>query len=134
MKDRVNLLVKERQSFRPFAPAILEERFDEYFTGEKNSPYMLLVHGVRLDKKDNIPAVVHVDGTARVQTVSKSANPRFWKLITEFERLTGIPILLNTSFNIKGEPIVCTPQDAIRCFFSSGLDGLVLNNFLLTKQ
>ena len=133
MQDRVNLMVKERQSFRPFAPAILEEKAGEYVTGIQSSPYMLLVGRVTEKAKIAMPAVVHVDGTARVQTVSRNANPRFWTLINRFEQFTGVPVLLNTSFNLRGEPIVCSPRDAIRTFFTSGLDLLVLDRFVLEK-
>ncbi len=133
MQDRVNLMVKERQSFRPFAPAILEEKVGEYVSGIQSSPYMLLVGRVTEKAKAAMPAVVHVDGTARVQTVSRRANPRFWTLINRFEQFTGVPVLLNTSFNLRGEPIVCSPRDAIRTFFTSGLDLLVLDRFVLAK-
>ncbi len=133
MQDRVNLMVKERQSFRPFAPAILQERVEEYVTGVPDSPYMLLVGRVTEKAKKTIPAVVHVDGTARVQTVSRDTNPRFWTLIRKFELLTGVSALLNTSFNLRGEPIVCSPRDAVRTFFTSGLDVLVLDRFVLMK-
>lgn len=133
MKDRVNLLVKERQSFRPFAPAVLEEKVKDYFLGVEASPFMLLVGKVRDEVRSRIPAVVHVDGTARVQTVSKVTNPKFWYLIHAFDKIAGVPVVLNTSFNIKGEPIVCSPRDAIRCFYSSGLDCLLMDNFLVRK-
>lgn len=133
MKDRVNLMVKERQSFRPFAPAVLEERARDYFLDVDFSPFMLLVGKVRDEVKEKIPAVVHIDGTARAQTVSKITNPRFWNLIHAFERITGVPVVLNTSFNLKGEPIVCSPKDAIRCYYTSGLDCLMMDNFLIRK-
>ncbi len=134
MRDRVNRAVKHRESFRPFAPAVLEERAHEYFELTQPSPFMLLVVPVRPERKDEIPAVVHVDGTARVQTVAKESNPLFWTLINRFADLTGVPMVLNTSFNVDGEPIVCSPQDALRCFFSTGIDALAIGRYLLRKR
>ena len=134
MKDIVNQQVKFRESFRPFAPSILEENCCEYFDHSYPSPFMLLVYNVLPDKKDVIPAVIHVDGTGRIQTVNEKENPRYWKLIKEFEKLTGIPVILNTSFNVKGQPICCTPKDAIKCFFSTGLDYLVMGDYLISKR
>ncbi len=134
MRDRVNLLVKERESFRPFAPAIPQERVSDYVVGLPNSPYMLMVGHVTDRAAREIPAVVHVDGTARVQTVNRATNERFWDLLQAFERLSKVPVLLNTSFNQRGEPIVCSPRDALRTYFTSGLDGLVLDRFLLMKE
>jgi carbamoyltransferase len=133
MKDVINSKVKHRESFRPFAPAVLEEAAAEYFQGAIASPYMLFVFPVRPEKIDVIPAVAHVDGTARIQTVTRGANPRFFELLKAFERKTGVPVLLNTSFNVMGEPIVCTPQEAITCYRSTQIDALVLNDFLLVK-
>jgi len=130
-KDRVNAKIKFRESFRPFAPAVLLEKAPEYFELDVPSPYMLLVAPVRNDK---IPAVTHVDGSARIQTVSREENPLFYDLIREFEKLTGCPVLLNTSFNLRGEPIVCTPQEAYLCFMRSGLDYLVMDRFILDKR
>ncbi|MEK7476616.1 MAG: carbamoyltransferase [Candidatus Coatesbacteria bacterium] len=131
MKDRINLRVKGRESFRPFAPAVLEERAAEWFELEAPSPYMLLTARVRAGR--NLPAVTHVDGSARVQTVDAVVNPRFHAVIAAFDALTGCPVVLNTSFNLSGEPIVCTPADALRTFRRAGLDALVLGNYLVTR-
>lgn len=135
MKDLVNRVIKYREGFRPFAPSVLEEKVQEYFECGKDDrvPFMERVYMIRKNKRKIIPAVTHVDGSGRLQTVSKKTNPRYYKLIQEFEKLTGIPVVLNTSFNLKGEAIVCTPTDAIRTFMSSGLDALVLGNYVLTK-
>jgi len=133
MKDILNHKVKHREGFRPFAPAIIEERINDYFEADDLAPYMLRVYPVREDKRDKIPAGCHVDGTGRVQTVSKKTNPNFYKLIESFEKLSGVPVLINTSFNVQGEPIVCTPEDAIKCFLGTKMDALVLNNFLVVK-
>jgi len=133
MKDVVNEQVKHRESFRPFAPSILAEKVSEYFDFSYPSPFMLLVYNVLPKKRDVIPSVTHVDGTGRVHTVVKSMDPLYYNLIAEFERLTGVPVVLNTSFNIKEEPIVCTPKDALRCFYTTGLDDLVIDNFVLSK-
>jgi carbamoyltransferase len=134
MKDYLNHRVKNREPFRPFAPAALEERASEFFAIDGTSPFMLLSPRVREDKKTLLPSVTHVDGTARLQTVSKVTNPRFWQLIKEFEIATGIPVLLNTSFNLRGEPIVCSPQDAINDFMKSNIDFLVLGNCVVEKK
>jgi carbamoyltransferase len=136
VKDLVNAAVKYRESFRPFAPAILEERAREYceLPPGVTVPFMEKVYPVRPDKRELIPAVVHVDGTARLQTVSRQTNPRFYDLIWYFGQLTGVPVLLNTSFNLNGEPIVCSPTDAIRTFYSCGLDALVLGDYLVLKE
>ena len=132
-KDRVNLKIKFRESFRPFAPAVLADRCSEYFDLHEPSPYMLLVAQVHADTRV-IPAVTHVDGSARIQTVERETNPLFYDLIAEFDRLTGVPVVINTSFNVRGEPIVCSPADAYRCFVQTGMDALVLGNCLLDKQ
>ncbi len=131
-RDRVNLKIKFRESFRPFAPAVLRERCGEFFELEEESPFMLLVAQVRPDRRV-IPSVTHVDGSARVQTVDRESNPLFHDLITEFGRLTGVPVLINTSFNVRGEPIVCSPADAYRCLVQTGMDVLVMGSFLLDK-
>jgi carbamoyltransferase len=133
MKDVINARVKHREGFRPFAPSVLEEKADDYFDRAYTSPYMILNFEVRPEKRDVIPAVTHVDGTARVQTVARAVNPLYYRLIEEFERLTGVPVLLNTSFNVRGEPIVHTPDDAIRCFLSTGMDRLVLGDHIVEK-
>ena len=115
-KNYINKTVKFRESFRPFAPAVLDEYKNQYFHLNQSSPNMLVACKVRKNKKYSIPAVIHVDGTSRVQTVSKSSNPKFYKLIQSVNKKTGIPVILNTSFNIKGQPIVNTPKNAIDCF------------------
>ncbi|MBU1627745.1 carbamoyltransferase [bacterium] len=133
MKDILNARVKHREGFRPFAPSILEEKTSQYFDITQPVPFMTVVCKVLPEKSAEVPAITHVDGTARLQTVSKTANPLYWKLIFEFEKLTGTPIILNTSFNVRGEPIICSPEDAILCFKKTDMDYLVLGNFLLWK-
>jgi carbamoyltransferase len=134
-RDLVNAAVKYRERFRPFAPAVVAERVGEWFeVGEDTRvPFMERVLRFRPDKAGAVPAVVHVDGTGRVQTVAADADPRFHALIAEFERRTGVPIVLNTSFNLNGEPIVCTPEDAIRTFSTCALDVLYLGSTRLSK-
>src|SRR5438105_12346348 len=134
MKDILNSRVKHRQAFRPFAPIVLAERMKEIFEGEEDSPFMLIAKPVRPEWRDKIPAIVHVDGTARVQTVREATNPMLYRLLKEFEALTGVPVLINTSFNVKGEPIVETPQDAMICFLTTGIDHLVLHDMLVSKN
>ena len=134
MKDKLNRRVKFRQAFRPFAPIVLYERAKEIFIGEDESPFMLRAKHVRPEWKDRIPGIVHVDGTARVQTVRREQNPRMYDLLVEFEKLTGVPVLVNTSFNIKGEPIVETPADAVNCFLYTGIDYLALHDMLVSKN
>lgn len=131
MRDRLNLQVKKREWFRPFAPMVIQSKASEYFDLTTESPYMLIV--AKVLKPDSIPSVTHVDGTARIQTVTKSSNPLCYRILEEFERRSGIPILLNTSFNIAGEPIVETPEDAIRAFLAMELDALVLGPYLVKK-
>ena len=132
-QSRVNLKIKFRESFRPFAPAVLMERSAEYFDFDRPSPYMLLTAQVREEKR-HIPSVTHVDGSARLQTVAREENPMFYDLIREFERQTGCPILINTSFNVRGEPIVCTPHDAFKCFMRTDMDFLVMGNTVVDKK
>jgi len=134
MKDLLNSKVKKRESFRPYAPAILEERVGDFFEAKQFSPFMLLAARVRQDKIDIVPAITHIDGSARVQTVSRRINPRFWDLINEFDKITGVPLVINTSFNVKGEPIVCSPQEALNVFLKSQMDILVLGDFMVEKQ
>jgi carbamoyltransferase len=134
MKDKLNRQVKFRQAFRPFAPIVLYERAKDIFVGEDESPFMLRAKQVRAEWKDRIPGIVHVDGTSRVQTVRREHNPRMYDLLVEFEKLTGVPVLVNTSFNIKGEPIVETPQDAMNCFIYTGIDYLALHDTLVAKN
>ena len=128
---RVNLKIKFRESFRPFAPAVLAEKASEWFEIDRESPYMLLVCQVRPGRE--IPAVTHVDNSARIQTVTRDAHPEFYDLISEFDRQTGCPVIINTSFNVRGEPIVCSPDDAYRCFMRTNMDVLVLGNQILLK-
>jgi len=134
MKDHLNNQVKFRENFRPFAPAVLSEYQNEFFEINQNSFHMLIASKVKEEKKNDIPAVVHVDGSARVQTVNKNSNEKFYKLLQEFKSLTNIPVLLNTSFNIKGQPIVNSPRDAIETFMSTKIDVLSIGNFLLKKD
>jgi carbamoyltransferase len=132
MKDILNQRIKRREPFRPFAPAILEEATGQFFERSHPSPFMNLAYSVRQEKRAVIPAPTHVDGTGRLQTVSRRTNPRYWALIKEFEKLTGVPVLLNTSFN-ENEPIVLTPQEALDCFLRTRMDVLVLGNYLIEK-
>ena len=134
MKDILNSRVKHRQPFRPFAPIVLYERVKEIFEGEEDSPFMLIAKNVRPEWRDKIPAIVHVDGTARVQTVREETNPMLYRLLKEFDALTGVPVLINTSFNVKGEPIIETPRDAVICFLTTGIDHLVMHDMLVSKN
>jgi carbamoyltransferase len=153
MQSVMNLKIKYRESFRPFAPAIKAEKVSEWFDHDRCSPYMLMVANVKKDKctemtdeqnqlfgidklnipRSEIPAVTHVDYSARIQTVHQNTNPRFYQLLDHFEQKTGCPVLVNTSFNVRGEPIVCTPEDAYRCFMRTEMDYLVMENILLAK-
>ncbi len=153
MQEIMNVKIKFRESFRPFAPSVLREKVNEYFDLDVDSPYMLLVAPVKDDrrinmtedekklfgidklkiKRSDIPAITHVDYSARVQTVSEKDNPKYYRLLKAFEKLTGSAVVINTSFNVRGEPIVCTPQDALRCFMRTNMDYLVLGNFVLDK-
>jgi carbamoyltransferase len=132
MRDRINALVKKREAFRPFAPAVLESRAAEHFELDHPTPFMLETCQVR--SPIDLPAITHVDGSARVQTVNADTNPRFAGLLSAFDRLTGCPMLLNTSFNMRDEPIVCTPVDAVVCFVRSGMDVLVLEDFIIRRE
>ena len=153
MQKVLNLKVKYRESFRPFAPSVLREDVAEWFDLHDDSPYMLLVaevsksrqlkpepcndlHGIELlnQVRSEIPAVTHVDYSARVQTVHKETNPRYHSLITEFKRITGCPVIVNTSFNVRGEPIFESPEDAFRCFMGTEIDVLVVENCILYKD
>jgi carbamoyltransferase len=154
MQKEMNLKIKFRESFRPFAPAVLAEEVENYFEIDRQSPYMLLVADVKkglqrkmtpeeqklsgIDKlnisRSQIPAITHVDYSARIQTVHQETNPGFHRLLSEFNKITGCPVLINTSFNVRGEPIVCTPEDAYKCFMRTNMDYLVLGNFLLDKK
>jgi carbamoyltransferase len=134
MKDKINAEVKHREAYRPFAPSAIAECAHEFFEIDVEAPFMLKVCQVKDDKKCKLPAITHVDGSARLQTVRKETNPRYHRLISEFGNLSGVPVVLNTSFNIMGEPIVESPIQAIRCFFSTGLDVLVLGDFIVRKS
>jgi carbamoyltransferase len=134
MRDRINQNVKHREWYRPVAPAVLEERAGLYFHIDRPLPFMLFAVQVRKNKAEMIPSAVHVDGSARVQTVREQQNPRFYRLIREFEWLTGIPMVINTSFNDRGEPIVESPADALLAFRRMNLDALVLGNYLVLKR
>jgi carbamoyltransferase len=133
MNAKVNNAVKFREWWRPFAPSLKKEAAGEYLESATDSPFMILTAQVRPEKRGVIPAVTHVDGSARPQTVEKEINPLYWRLIDEFGKRTGVPVIMNTSFNLRGEAIVHTPTDAIRTFFSSGMDALVLGSFLVEK-
>lgn len=154
MQSIMNLKIKYRESFRPFAPIVRAEEVSNWFDIDRKSPYMLLVADVKKDKqiemseeqqqlfgieklnipRSQIPAVTHVDYSARIQTVHKETNPKLWELFVAFQDLTGCPVLINTSFNVRGEPIVCTPEDAYRCFMRTEMDYLIMENFILTKK
>ena len=132
MKEILNERIKKREPFRPFAPSILEERTAEYFEQTHPAPTMLMVYQIKPDRRGEIPAVTHVDGSGRLQTVSREVNSRYYDLISEFEKLTGVPVVLNTSFN-ENEPIVCTPSDAIECFKKTRMDSLYIGNFRVKR-
>lgn len=133
MKDRVNQIIKFRENWRPFAPSVLDEDCKDYFEHWHESPFMILSFSVKKDKAHLIPAVVHVDGSSRVQSVKKEVNQKYYQLIKEFKNITGVPVIMNTSFNLRGEPIVNSPKDALRTFYTSGLDALFMENFLIEK-
>ena len=154
MQKNLNLKVKYRESFRPFAPSVLREDLNQWFDMDVDSPYMLLISSVKDDKRrrmtkeenalfgiqklniqrSTVPAVTHVDYSARIQTVHSETNPRYHALISKFKEKTGCPLLVNTSFNVRGEPIVCTPTDAFKCFMGTDLDVLVIGNYVLLKE
>ena len=133
MTAKVNNAVKFREWWRPFAPSMLSETAGEYIESATDSPFMILTAQVRPEKRKVIPAVTHVDGSARPQTVERDVNPLYWRLIHEFGQRTGVPVVMNTSFNLRGEPIVSSPTDAIRTFYSSGMDALIIGNFVVAK-
>lgn len=132
MRELINTKIKFREKFRPFAPSIAEEALDEYFTGAVRDPFMLQVYPIRESRRDTIPAVTHVDGSGRLQTVSEQTNPLYYRLIKEFEKITGVPIVLNTSFN-ENEPIVDTPEQALDCFLRTRMDAIVLNRTIIRR-
>jgi len=133
MKDILNARIKRREWFRPFAPSILEEHVSEWFEVSYPVPFMEKVYKIKAQKREFIPAVTHIDGTGRLQTVSKTMNPLYYDLISEFHKLTGVPIVLNTSFN-ENEPIVNTPSEAIECFLRTRMDVLVVGNFYMERK
>ncbi|HZW03602.1 MAG TPA: carbamoyltransferase C-terminal domain-containing protein, partial [Anaerolineaceae bacterium] len=133
MQDRLND-IKDREDFRPVAPVVLEEEAGNWFEGASYSPFMLFIYDVRPEKADRIPAVRHVDGTARIQTINREQNAPYYDLLRAFHARTGVPVLVNTSFNTRGEPIVLSPRDAVECFWTSPLDALVIGSFLLEKE
>ena len=133
LKDLLNIKIKRRESFRPFAPAILKEYMDDWFDDIFDSPFMMQVTPIKKEKLNLVPAIVHVDGTCRVQTVDYGNNNIFYNLLKEFHKLTSVPILLNTSFN-ENEPIVNEPKEAINCFLRTKLDILVLNNYIIMRK
>jgi carbamoyltransferase len=154
MQKQLNLKVKYRESFRPFAPSVLNEDINDWFEHDTESPYMLLVADVKKEKhhimtedqdslfgidklnvpRSEIPAITHVDYSARIQTVHSDTNPKYHALISKFKEKTGCPIVVNTSFNVRGEPIICTPEDAFKCFMGTELDILAIGNYLLIKE
>ncbi len=154
MQKKMNLKIKYRESFRPFAPSVLEEKVSDYFEIDRPSPYMLLVADVKKERqipmsdeqkklfgieklnilRSDIPAVTHVDYSARIQTVSEKTNKKYHSLLKTFDEKHGCAVLVNTSFNVRGEPIVCSPEDAYRCFMRTEMDYLVLGNFILEKK
>jgi carbamoyltransferase len=133
MKDILNLKIKRRESFRPFAPSILREEVSNWFEEDDDVPFMMQVFQIHKNKRAELPAVTHVDGSGRLQTVFKESNPRYYSLIKAFDKLTGVPILLNTSFN-ENEPIVCKPCEALDCFLRTKMDILVMNNYMLVRN
>ena len=154
MQKKMNLKIKYREGFRPFAPSVLEEDIQEFFDLDRPSPYMLHVIPVQetrykpvpenyfnlplyerlYHQRSDIPAITHVDFSARIQSVNRKTNPRYWSLINEFKNQTGYGVIINTSFNVRGEPIVCTPDDAFRCFMRTEMDYLVIGNYFFDKR
>jgi carbamoyltransferase len=132
MQQRLNE-IKDREDFRPVAPVVLEEDAPDWFVNGRSSPFMLFVYDVAPDKAARIPAVRHVDGTARIQTINRGQNPLYYDLLKAFRQRTGVPVLVNTSFNTRSEPVVCTPRDAVECFWTSPIDALCIGSFLLEK-
>jgi carbamoyltransferase len=133
MKELLNVKIKRRESFRPFAPSVLEEHTHEWFTTAYPDPFLIKVYPIRPEKRPLIPAVTHVDGTGRLQTVSRRTNPVYWRLIQAFHELTGVPMLLNTSFN-ENEPIVNRPEEALACFLRTHMDRLVMGDIVLNRS
>ena len=154
MQKELNLKIKFRESFRPFAPSVLREDVNDWFELKNDSPYMLLVADIKKEKqikmsdkdkslfgieklnikRSTIPAITHIDYSARIQTVHEETNPKYYQLIKEFKKITNCPVLVNTSFNVRGEPIVCSVEDAFNCFMGTNLDILVIEDFILFKE
>jgi carbamoyltransferase len=154
MQKKMNLKIKYREGFRPFAPTVLEEDISKYFDLDRPSPYMLLVVPVKKERlkplpegyhqlplrdklyylRSDIPAITHIDYSARVQSINREVNPRYWQVINDFKKLTGYGVIVNTSFNVRGEPIVCTPEDAYKCFMRTEMDYLVMEDYLFDKK
>ena len=154
MQKKLNLKIKQREGFRPFAPSVLEEDYNKFFEGNTLSPYMLMVKKIKENIKTRIPenyenleywdklytkrsklqSITHVDFSARIQTVNRKTNPKYWQLINDFKKITGIGVLVNTSFNVRGEPIVNSPEDAFKCFMNTEMDYLVIEGFLYSKK
>jgi carbamoyltransferase len=132
MREILNTKIKRRESFRPFAPSVAEEAAGDFFCESKASPFMLMAYSIRPTKRRVIPATTHVDGSGRVQTVNGRQNPRYYRLLKEFERLTSVPVLLNTSFN-ENEPVVCKPDEALDCFLRTRMDSIVLGNVVVSR-
>jgi carbamoyltransferase len=150
----VNLKIKFREGFRPFAPSVLEEDINEYFNSNRPSPYMLFIAFIKSERRNSlpenywdlplkeklyyirsdIPAITHIDFSARLQTVNRETNYKFWKLLKTFKEITGYSVIINTSFNIRGEPIVCSPEDALKCFLKTEMDYLVIGDFIVDKS
>ena len=133
MKDILNAKIKRRESFRPFAPSVLREAVAEWFETDDDVPFMMKVFQIRAEKRDLIPAITHVDGSGRLQTVRREANPRYYRLIEEFQALTGVPMVLNTSFN-ENEPVVCRPEEALDCFLRTHMDVLVMGDYFVERR
>ena len=133
MKALLNAKIKKRESFRPFAPSVLKETVSEWFEEDDDVPFMMQVFQIRAEKRPLIPAVTHVDGSGRLQTVKRSANPLYHALISAFDEITGVPMVLNTSFN-ENEPVVCKPEEALDCFLRTNMDALVLGEFVLRRR
>jgi carbamoyltransferase len=133
MKDILNKKIKRRESFRPFAPSVLSEEVKNWFEEDDDVPFMMQVFKIKNNKRKQVPAITHVDGTGRLQTVSEKTNYRYYNLIKEFFNITGIPMILNTSFN-ENEPVVCNPDEAINCFLRTNMDVLVLGNWIIKRE
>ena len=134
MKDAVNAVAKFRESWRPFALSLQEEHIDTYLQKPDRSPFMVMAFDVVDNRHEDIQSAMHwIDHTTRPQTVSRATNPRYWQLLEEFRKVSGVPGVLNTSFNVKGEPVVCSPEDAIRTFYGTGIDTLVIDEFVVDK-